>query len=394
MATMQATSLVGVNSCFFQYSANFSSSRTQLGFISSAECSHSEGFSKRISFNNLGGKQNNAFDARGHAARMPNSVTCKDRMPAIACVAGGPLSRTSHGKKMHLHGGDSFQAAKQRLPGNCDEKRRRAVAAMALPVDLSDLPISPYVIGGTAVAAGVAARIGVYFRLQYIVAAMLGRHVPRGGSTVVDFNVAGGKNLYYLPKDTVKVIAVGFKGTRQVVENQGESLGGDKRQGTGSPVDRRHRDPFIFVESERAHSDLLQQIRAIDDFDSIETDKILNVVDPHFVGVATKKARVVDNAAAEPQRAAGFQGATPSSKNKSKRRRIQQCKVRYKKSAVLLENARTVLEVPTFECNMGATEASVERVSGKVGRVGCCLWATSRLIGGELSWTCYYEPQA
>lgn len=51
---------------------------------------------------------------------------------------------------------------------------------------------------------------------------MLGRHVPRGGSRVVDLNLGGGRNLYYLPKDVLQVIALNPKGSPQVLENQGQ----------------------------------------------------------------------------------------------------------------------------------------------------------------------------
>lgn len=51
---------------------------------------------------------------------------------------------------------------------------------------------------------------------------MLGRHVPRGGSRVVDLNLGGGRNLYYLPKDVLQVIALNPKGSSQVLENQGQ----------------------------------------------------------------------------------------------------------------------------------------------------------------------------
>lgn len=57
---------------------------------------------------------------------------------------------------------------------------------------------------------------------QFITAAMIGRHVPRGGARVVDLNVGGGRNLYYLPKDVIQVIAVNPKGSPQVLENQGQ----------------------------------------------------------------------------------------------------------------------------------------------------------------------------
>jgi hypothetical protein len=45
------------------------------------------------------------------------------------------------------------------------------------------------------------------FPVQYITAAMVARHVPRGGARLIDLSPknAAGRNLFYLPKDAVQV---------------------------------------------------------------------------------------------------------------------------------------------------------------------------------------------
>ncbi|GJP30901.1 hypothetical protein CLOM_g7305 [Closterium sp. NIES-68] len=62
------------------------------------------------------------------------------------------------------------------------------------------------VAGAGAVFAGVKAY--GYFQLQFLVARVVGRHVPRGGAVVLDFRAGSGRNLYYLPDDVGKLLAM------------------------------------------------------------------------------------------------------------------------------------------------------------------------------------------
>ncbi|KAG0585375.1 hypothetical protein M758_2G006900 [Ceratodon purpureus] len=100
--------------------------------------------------------------------------------------------------------------------------RRRAPRAMALPApteaETQSFLIAVAVTG--ALSFGVFRAI-VYFRMQYFIAAMLGRHVPKGGARVLDLGIREGRNLYYYPKDTVQVIAVTSKPNLQLLESQG-----------------------------------------------------------------------------------------------------------------------------------------------------------------------------
>ncbi len=56
---------------------------------------------------------------------------------------------------------------------------------------------------------------------QYIIAAMLGRHVPRGGSRILDLGIREGRNLYYYPKDVIQVVVVAASPNLQLLESQG-----------------------------------------------------------------------------------------------------------------------------------------------------------------------------
>uniref|UniRef100_A0A7S0SBL0 Methyltransferase type 11 domain-containing protein n=1 Tax=Mantoniella antarctica TaxID=81844 RepID=A0A7S0SBL0_9CHLO len=59
------------------------------------------------------------------------------------------------------------------------------------------------VLGGFAIAKTV-----VYWRVQYITAAMIAKHVPPGAARVLEFGVGQGRNLYYYPKGTGMVVGV------------------------------------------------------------------------------------------------------------------------------------------------------------------------------------------
>lgn len=55
---------------------------------------------------------------------------------------------------------------------------------------------------------------------QYFIAALVGKHVPRGGARVLDLGIREGRNLYYYPPDTVQVVAVSPKPDLQLLESQ------------------------------------------------------------------------------------------------------------------------------------------------------------------------------
>ena len=51
---------------------------------------------------------------------------------------------------------------------------------------------------------------------------MLTRYIPRGGATVLDLNVGGGRHLYYLPEEISKVVALNPSSDSQLLRAQGE----------------------------------------------------------------------------------------------------------------------------------------------------------------------------
>ncbi|CAM6107359.1 unnamed protein product [Calypogeia fissa] len=207
--------------------------------------------------------------------------------------------------------------------------------------------VSPAAVVVLSIALGYAAlRTFVYFRMEYIIAAMLGRHVPRGGAKVAELNTRGGKNLYYYPADIAQVVAVSTTANVQLLENQATRAGVPievKTQGpTSLGVPSSSMDavvsvlclrdipdkevinvlreavrvlkpgkPFIFVESVRtkndfvggllnslgsnraATRDLLSYLQEVN-LEDVDCEEVFSFVDPHLVGIAKKKLSVVN----------------------------------------------------------------------------------------------------
>ena len=59
------------------------------------------------------------------------------------------------------------------------------------------------VLGGFALAKAF-----VYWRVQFITASMIGKHVPRAHGRVLEYGVGQGRNLYYYPKNVGMVVGV------------------------------------------------------------------------------------------------------------------------------------------------------------------------------------------
>ncbi|MCO5573979.1 hypothetical protein L7F22_027757 [Adiantum nelumboides] len=102
------------------------------------------------------------------------------------------------------------------------QSRDRAASSMFVASSFPE-DISSSVALGTALATIVGFggfRAFVYFKLQYMIAAMLGNYVPRGGSRVLDMDIHEGRNLYYYPSDVAVVVAVTEEKNREVIKNQ------------------------------------------------------------------------------------------------------------------------------------------------------------------------------
>lgn len=231
---------------------------------------------------------------------------------------------------------------------------RRQVA----PVLVSAIPFEPPSLTSAAligVFSVCAVRAFIYFRLQYIIAAMLGRYVPRGGCRVLDLSIYEGRNLYYYPKDVTEVVTIADKRNYEVIKNQAiragvrvdiklkslNSLGLPSNSMDAVVSVYSFRDvaadeakvvlheavrvlkpgkPFIFVESVVAEWQLvripqlliwnvlkffkiqchspqntLQLLEEVEGLEKLEYEVILGFQDPHIVGLAMKQTKMMDN---------------------------------------------------------------------------------------------------
>ena len=68
--------------------------------------------------------------------------------------------------------------------------------------------ISPAVLLLSVLGGFALAKTAVYWRVQFITAAMIAKHVPPGAKRVLEYGVGQGRNLYYYPKGTGMVVGV------------------------------------------------------------------------------------------------------------------------------------------------------------------------------------------
>lgn len=234
-----------------------------------------------------------------------------------------------------------------------DEAIFSRVAVSALPEDFSST---------VALSAAIATLLGfggfrvfVYFRMQYIIAAMLGKYVPRGGCRVLDMDIHEGRNLYYYPSDIAEVVAVTDEKNREVVKNQAIRAGVPvdikvkalntlslpsnsmdavvsvyclcelKERETKTILREAIRllkpgKPFIFVETVAAEGEFLRTCQLLwqktlklfgiqstlpkdiskvleeaEGLEKLQYDSLFNFQDPHIVGLAMKQMQASNN---------------------------------------------------------------------------------------------------
>jgi hypothetical protein len=95
---------------------------------------------------------------------------------------------------------DVVAAASSSAPPPPDTPPALFELALASPTPLG---ATLALLGGFAIAKAV-----VYWRVQFITAAMIGRHVPPTARRVLEYGVGAGKNLYYYPKTVGMVVGV------------------------------------------------------------------------------------------------------------------------------------------------------------------------------------------
>ena len=217
-------------------------------------------------------------------------------------------------------------------------------------------PIVPLVsiLGGFAIARAV-----VYWRVQFITASMIGRHVPPGARRVLEYGVGQGRNLYYYPKNTGMVVGVDpdakedlliqvsvAAGVPFVAKAQPCEAPNDQPDGSvdavittgalGASKDKaaivreaaralKPGAPFVFVEDMSFGKDgVVEAVEALDEFQSVEYDELWATLPllPHAIGVAVKRdIRRDGGAGATTWAGDDFESSTGLAGKRSKKRR-------------------------------------------------------------------------
>ena len=216
-------------------------------------------------------------------------------------------------------------------------------------------PIVPLVsiLGGFAIARAV-----VYWRVQFITASMIGRHVPPGARRVLEYGVGQGRNLYYYPKNTGMVVGVDpdakedlliqvsvaagvpFVAKTQPCEapnNQPDgsidavittgALGASKDPAAIVAEAARALKPgapLVFVEDMSfGKGGVIDAVEALDDFERAEYDDGWATLPllPHAIGVAVKRDTDASNKGATSEAGDDFESSTGLAGKRSKKRR-------------------------------------------------------------------------
>ena len=216
-------------------------------------------------------------------------------------------------------------------------------------------PIVPLVsiLGGFAIARAV-----VYWRVQFITASMIGRHVPPGARRVLEYGVGQGRNLYYYPKNTGMVVGVDpdakedlliqvsvaagvpFVAKAQPCEAPNNQPDGSVDAvittgalGTSEDPAAIVREaaralkpgaPLVFVEDMSfGKGGVINAVEALDDFERAEYDDGWATLPllPHAIGVAVKRDTDASNKGATSEAGDDFESSTGLAGKRSKKRR-------------------------------------------------------------------------
>ena len=287
-----------------------------------------------------------------HSARQPTLGSGNERRrPTTGCCIAA-RSRIADGASLRTK-------TIARLPTRRVTDGARCLAGPEQLFQLADgggfSPIVPLVsiLGGFAIARAV-----VYWRVQFITASMIGRHVPPGARRVLEYGVGQGRNLYYYPKNTGMVVGVDpdakedlliqvsvaagvpFVAKAQPCEapnNQPEgsvdavittgALGTSKDPAAIVREAARALKPgapLVFVEDMSfGKGGVIDAVEALDDFERAEYDDGWATLPllPHAIGVAVKRDTDASNKGATSEAGHDFESSTGLAGKRSKKRR-------------------------------------------------------------------------
>ena len=287
-----------------------------------------------------------------HSARQPTLGSGNERRrPTTGCCIAA---------RSRIADGASLQTTTiARLPTRRVTDGARCLAGPEQLFQLADggglSPIVPLVsiLGGFAIARAV-----VYWRVQFITASMIGRHVPPGARRVLEYGVGQGRNLYYYPKNTGMVVGVDpdakedlliqvsvaagvpFVAKAQPCEAPNNQPDGSVDAvittgalGTSEDPAAIVREaaralkpgaPLVFVEDMSfGKGGVIDAVEALDDFERAEYDDGWATLPllPHAIGVAVKRDTDASNKGATSEAGDDFESSTGLAGKRSKKRR-------------------------------------------------------------------------
>ena len=287
-----------------------------------------------------------------HSARQPTLGSGNERRrPTTGCCIAA-RSRIADGASLRTK-------TIARLPTRRVTDGARCLAGPEQLFQLADggglSPIVPLVsiLGGFAIARAV-----VYWRVQFITASMIGRHVPPGARRVLEYGVGQGRNLYYYPKNTGMVVGVDpdakedlliqvsvaagvpFVAKAQPCEAPNNQPDGSVDAvittgalGTSEDPAAIVREaaralkpgaPLVFVEDMSfGKGGVINAVEALDDFERAEYDDGWATLPllPHAIGVAVKRDTDASNKGATSEAGDDFESSTGLAGKRSKKRR-------------------------------------------------------------------------
>ena len=287
-----------------------------------------------------------------HSARQPTLGSGNERRrPTTGCCIAA-RSRIADGASLRTK-------TIARLPTRRVTDGARCLAGPEQLFQLADggrlSPIVPLVsiLGGFAIARAV-----VYWRVQFITASMIGRHVPPGARRVLEYGVGQGRNLYYYPKNTGMVVGVDpdakedlliqvsvaagvpFVAKAQPCEAPNNQPDGSVDAvittgalGTSEDPAAIVREaaralkpgaPLVFVEDMSfGKGGVIDAVEALDDFERAEYDDGWATLPllPHAIGVAVKRDTDASNKGATSEAGDDFESSTGLAGKRSKKRR-------------------------------------------------------------------------
>ena len=287
-----------------------------------------------------------------HSARQPTLGSGNERRrPTTGCCIAA-RSRIADGASLRTK-------TIARLPTRRVTDGARCLAGPEQLFQLADggglSPIVPLVsiLGGFAIARAV-----VYWRVQFITASMIGRHVPPGARRVLEYGVGQGRNLYYYPKNTGMVVGVDPDAKEDLLIQVSVAAGVPfvaKAQPCEAPNNQpddsvdavittgalgtsedpaaivreaaralKPGAPLVFVEDMSfGKGGVIDAVEAFDDFERAEYDDGWATLPllPHAIGVAVKRDTDASNKGATSEAGDDFESSTGLAGKRSKKRR-------------------------------------------------------------------------